>query len=207
MAEALRMFPSMTGEGIHDYPREKLYVPWGMIASLAFHGAIIGVVLWVAYLHHIRSLREMMTASIADLPQDQLEILLVDDKKEPPPTDNPLWIKQLIIPKIKPPPPPPPPPKPKPKQVMRVVQHLVVGSHNLPRPRYPMEAYRDHIQGTVTMHVSFDGAGGVISAEVVDSSGSPILDSETRNFILGNWHDPDFAGQTDDVPIQYVLPK
>jgi TonB family protein len=208
MAESLRMFPSMTGEGIHDYPPEKRYVPFGMFGSFAFHGAIIGIVLWLAYLNHIRSLRDMMTASVPTQPADQLEILLIDDKKEPPPTDNPLWIKQIIIPKVKPPPPPPPPkPKPKPKQVRLVQQHLTVGSHNLPSPDYPIEAFRDHIQGTVTLRVSFDGSGGVIDAEVVSSSGSGVLDNGARHYILSHWHSVDFAGQVQTVPIQYVIPK
>lgn len=149
----------------------------------------------------------MMTASIAQLPDDQLQVILIDDNKPPPPTDNPLWVKQLIVPKVKPPPPPPPPPKPKPKpQVIRVVPRLVVGSHNLPTPNYPMEAYRSHIEGTVLLRVSFDGSGGVIDAEVINSSGSAILDGGARHFILENWRSVDFAGQVQTVPIQYVLP-
>ncbi|MEJ0000706.1 MAG: energy transducer TonB [Verrucomicrobiota bacterium] len=202
------MVPSVTGEAaVHDYPAEKIYAPWGMFASVAFHLTIVGIVIWLAYENHIRSLRDMMTAAIVDQPPQQLEVLLIDDKKEPPPTDHPLWIKELLIPKVKPPP-PPPKPKPKPKPVVaRAVPKLVPGTHSLPRPSYPLEAYENHIQGTVRLRVAFDGTGNVIDAEVVDSSGSSVLDSETRHFILSNWHDPDFAGQVQEVPIQYVLPK
>jgi len=208
MGDTLRMFPAMEETGIHDYPEEKRYTPWGMSASVGFHLTVFGVILWLAYLNHIRSLRDMMTASISQLPVDQLEILLIDEKKEPPPTSNPLWIKQLIIPKVKPPPPPPPPPKPKPKPVaVRQVARLIPGSNSLPRPSYPMEAYRDHIEGTVVLRVGFDGSGTVYDAEIEESSGSPVLDSWSRHFILSNWHDPDFAGQVQDVPIQYVIPK
>jgi protein TonB len=208
MAETLRIIPAMEESGIHDYPEEKRYTPWGMFASVGFHLTVMGIVLWLAYLNHIRSLRDMMTASIVQLPVDQLEILLIDEKKQPPPTTNPLWIKQIIIPKNKPPPPPPPKPKPKPKQVpVREVPRITPGTNSLPRPTYPIEAYRDHIEGTVLMKVSFDASGTVYDAEVEESSGSSILDSETRHFILSNWHDPDFAGQVQDVPIRYEFPK
>jgi TonB family protein len=81
-----------------------------------------------------------------------------------------------------------------------------VGSHQLPVPGYPGEAYAQHIEGTVMMRVSFDASGGVSNAEVVDSSGSALLDSSTRHFILENWHEVDMAGQTQTVPIQYAFP-
>lgn len=196
----------MDGTPIHDYPPEKVYIPWGAVASVSLHVAVASLILWLAYLNHVRSLRDLMTASIPQMQPDQLDVILIDDNKPPPPTNNPLWIKQLIIPKVKPPPPPPPKPKPKPKPQIRFVQKLTVGSHNLPTPTYPMEALRNRIQGTVLMKVSFDGSGGVIDAEVVSSSGSGILDNETRHFILSNWHEVDMAGQTQTVPIEYVLP-
>jgi TonB family protein len=208
MAETLRMVPAMEETGIHDYPPEKQYVSWGLVASIGFHLTVMGIVLWLAYLNHIRSLRDLMTATIVQQPVDQLEILLIDEKKEPPPTDNPLWIKQLIIPKVKPPPPPPPKPKPKPKpQPVRLVQRIVVGAHGLPTPEYPIEAFRDHIEGTVELQVAFDGSGSVISAEVTSSSGSAILDNGAKHYILANWHSEYFAGTTQEVPIQYVIPK
>jgi outer membrane biosynthesis protein TonB len=56
------------------------------------------------------------------------------------------------------------------------------------------------------VQVSFDGSGGVVSAEVVSSSGSALLDGETRHFILSNWREADMAGQVQTVPIQYVMP-
>jgi TonB family protein len=210
MAETLKLVPSEgEADALLNYPPERLYVRWAAPASLAFHVLLASIVLILAYLHHITSLRDLMTASITQLPVDQIQILLIDENKPPPPTDHPLWIKQLIIPKVKPPPPPPPPPKPKPKpkpQMVRIVPKLIVGGRSLPAPSYPMEAYEAHIQGTVMIQVVFDGSGGVERAEVVESSGSPVLDSSARHDILSNWHDPDFAGQTQTVPIQFVIP-
>jgi len=208
MAETLRFVPSMEETGIHDYPAEKTYTPWGLIGSIGFHVAVVALILWLAYVQHIRSLKDMMTATIVQTQVDDIQILVIDEKKEPPPSANPLWIKQLIIPKNKPPPPPPPKPKPKPKPVaVHQVARLIPGSRSLPQPTYPMEAYQAHIQGTVVMKVGFDGAGNVIDAIVEQSSGSSVLDNWSRHWILTNWRDVDFAGQVQDVPIQYVIPK
>jgi TonB family protein len=206
MADTLKLVET-TGNDLLDYPPERLYVRWAAPAAIGFHLLLAAIVLLLAYFHHIQSLRDLMTASITQLPIDQIQILLIDDKKPPPPTDHPLWIKQIIIPKVKPPPPPPPPPKPKPKpQAVRVVPRLIVGSEDLPTPSYPMDAFEAHIEGTVMIQVSFDGTGAVSTAEVVESSGSAILDSGARHFILENWHSLKFAGQTQTVPIQYVIP-
>ena len=206
MAETLPFTTSMEDTGIHDYPPEKNYASWGMAASFIFHGTIIGVVLWLAYWQHLHSLGNVMTATIVELPIDQVEILIIDDKKVPPPTTNPLWIKEVLIPKVKPPPPPPPPkPKPKPKAV-RHVPRYDPNSPGLPQPQYPIEAYENHIEGEVTVKVIFDGSGGVIDAVVVDSSGAAVLDNWTRHWILGHWHDSQYAGQVIDVPVSYEFP-
>ena len=90
---------------------------------------------------------------------------------------------------------------------MRLVQHITVGAHGLPTPEYPIEAFRDHIEGTVVLKVAFDGSGGVYDAEVEESSGSAILDNSAKHYVLSNWHSEYFAGQIQEVPIQYVIPK
>jgi len=55
------------------------------------------------------------------------------------------------------------------------------------------------------MSVQFDVKGDVADAEVAQSSGVPILDSETRSFIRTRWHSPAYAGQIVSVPVQYKL--
>jgi TonB family protein len=208
MQETTLKMPFGIGDpAVHDYPPEKKYTKFGLGFSLGFHVLVLVVVGLIAYWQHIRSLSEMMTASVPSALPDQMEIVLIDDKKEPPPTDHPEWIYQVITPKVKPPPPPPPPPKPKPHpQFVRAAPpKLNVGSSGLPSPDYPMEAYRSHITGTLLLRVSFDGAGGVTSAEVVTSSGSSVLDSHSRHYVMDNWHDASFAGQTQTVPIRYQL--
>lgn len=79
------------------------------------------------------------------------------------------------------------------------------GPSVLPHPPYPLEA-RDRGQtGTVVMNVQFDAGGNVAQAEVAQSSGVPILDSETRSFIRAHWHSAAYAGQTISQPVQYSL--
>ncbi len=55
------------------------------------------------------------------------------------------------------------------------------------------------------MNVQFDSRGSVAQAEVAQSSGVALLDSETRSFIRAHWHSPSYAGQTVSVPVQYTL--
>jgi TonB family protein len=79
------------------------------------------------------------------------------------------------------------------------------GPNVLPHPPYPLEA-RDRGQtGTVVMNVQFDVRGNVAQAEVSQSSGVPILDSETQSFIRAHWHSAAYAGQTISQPVQYSL--
>jgi TonB family protein len=75
----------------------------------------------------------------------------------------------------------------------------------LPHPPYPQEARDLQQTGTVTMNVQFDGKGDVAHAEVAQSSGVPVLDSETRSFIRVYWHSPAYAGQLVSVPVRYTL--
>jgi protein TonB len=75
----------------------------------------------------------------------------------------------------------------------------------LPHPPYPVEARDRGLTGTVVVNVHFNAQGDVARAEVAQSSGVPILDSETRSFIRANWHSPAYAGQTVSVPVQYTL--
>ena len=82
---------------------------------------------------------------------------------------------------------------------------LVVGTGGFPQPGYPVEAEMRHQAGTVLVSIQFDGAGRVADAEVVQSSGVSLLDSNTRSFIRSHWHDPSFAGKTVSVPITYHL--
>jgi TonB family protein len=75
----------------------------------------------------------------------------------------------------------------------------------LPHPPYPLEARDRRQTGTVIVNVQFNAKGSVVGAFVAQSSGVPILDSETKSFIRANWHSTAYAGQTVSVPVEYTL--
>ena len=79
------------------------------------------------------------------------------------------------------------------------------GANVLPHPPYPMEARDLRETGVVVMNVQFNIKGDVARAEVAQSSGVPILDSETRSFIRSHWHSTTYAGQTISQPVEYSL--
>jgi TonB family protein len=217
MPEILHIDPAAEAS-LQNYPPEHKFVRWGTTASISVHLLVAAIVLIIAYLNHIKSLRDLMSAAIvAQPPPDEIEIIFPPDETPPPPTDHPEFIKQILM---KPPPPPPiikpkPKPKPKPEPIVQhhsvphppapAPQHLRVGSDSFPVPSYPAQARQMRIQGTVLVRVSFNGSGGVENAEVDSSSGSGILDNSACHFIIENWHDPAFAGQTQTVPIRYQL--
>jgi periplasmic protein TonB len=85
------------------------------------------------------------------------------------------------------------------------VSSYAPGPSVLPHPPYPIEARDLRETGIVVMNVQFDVKGDVAQVEVAQSSGVPILDSETQSFIRTHWHSPVYAGQIVSVPVQYTL--
>ena len=77
------------------------------------------------------------------------------------------------------------------------------GENIFSHPPYPEEAQDMGETGTVVMLVTFNLAGDVTQAKVIQSSGAPLLDSSTRTFILAHWHSTTYAGQTITQPVRY----
>jgi protein TonB len=63
-----------------------------------------------------------------------------------------------------------------------------------PQPPYPKLALDDAEQGTVTLLMVADDSGGIISVEVKNSSGYPILDRSTVDYVRRHWRLPAGAG-------------
>jgi protein TonB len=77
-----------------------------------------------------------------------------------------------------------------------------------PQPAYPEKATLLQIQGSVTLSLTVDDAGRVTSQELVESSGSPILDEAAQRDIKRHWIIPpaEFnGGHIFRVTIRYVL--
>jgi TonB family protein len=60
----------------------------------------------------------------------------------------------------------------------------------LPKPPYPQPARLAHLQGSGSIRITFDGAGRVSSAAMVQSVGSVILDDNTLSYARANWQGP-----------------
>jgi TonB family protein len=75
-----------------------------------------------------------------------------------------------------------------------------------PQPPYPKIALEEGQQGTILLVLGGDAAGNVTSVEVKESSGFPLLDRATVEFIKQHWHLPEGAGsQLFQTRITYKL--
>jgi protein TonB len=59
-----------------------------------------------------------------------------------------------------------------------------------PQPPYPVIAKESGEQGTVVVLLGGDAAGNIISVDVKESSGFPVLDRATVDFLKRHWHLP-----------------
>jgi len=80
------------------------------------------------------------------------------------------------------------PPPPTPVQ-MGTLSNTGAGGER-PEPPYPPIALQTGEQGTVVLQLVGDDAGNVVSADVKDSSGFPVLDHATVDFIRRHWRLP-----------------
>jgi TonB family protein len=75
-----------------------------------------------------------------------------------------------------------------------------------PDPVYPKMAEQLGHQGTVKLLVTVDDAGRIVSVEIQESSGSPILDHGAQDWIKRHWKfPPDSSEHVFLAPIHFVL--
>ena len=75
-----------------------------------------------------------------------------------------------------------------------------------PEPPYPPIAKETGEQGTVKLQLGADAAGNLISVEVKESSGFPVLDRATVDFIKNHWRLPTGNGnRLFETSITYLL--
>jgi TonB family protein len=204
------------------------------LASCAFHGLLLGslVALGFLYRSHLPPIRSGSAPGAPSISLETMVIVSPPPQPPPPPPPKPAPAVGTISAVDSRPAPPegtvpvlavqpgkpmqaiPSPAAKIPTAIHPAISHTVAaaspssyapGPNVLPHPPYPTEA-RDRGQtGTVIMDVQFDVKGDVADAEVSQSSGVPILDSETRSFIRAHWHSLAYAGQAVSVPVQYKL--
>ena len=74
-----------------------------------------------------------------------------------------------------------------------------------PHPPYPLQARASHIEGEVTVRITWAAEGNVKKVVVVKSSGSRLLDEPTTNYIKARWRSLAGTEVTHTVPEQYHL--
>lgn len=76
-----------------------------------------------------------------------------------------------------------------------------------PVPPYPAIAKEEAEQGTVVLRMTADAAGNVITAEVKTTSGYPVLDHATVDYVKRHWHLPTSTapGQIFETTFNYRL--
>jgi len=75
-----------------------------------------------------------------------------------------------------------------------------------PQPPYPPLALAHGQQGTVLLLLTVDAVGGIQTIAVKQSSGFPLLDRSTQEFIKSRWTVPPGAGtRTFEATIRYRL--
>jgi TonB family protein len=75
-----------------------------------------------------------------------------------------------------------------------------------PEPPYPPIALQTGEQGTVVLALTGDDTGNVVSVDVKESSGFPVLDRATADFIKHHWRLPTDAGtRSFETSITYKL--
>ena len=75
-----------------------------------------------------------------------------------------------------------------------------------PQPGYPKIALDLGQQGTVLLTISVDERGIITNIEVLESSGSPVLDRSALDFVKRHWIlPPGIPGKIYEAPIRYVL--
>jgi periplasmic protein TonB len=75
-----------------------------------------------------------------------------------------------------------------------------------PLPPYPPAAVRKEQQGTVALLLTVDDTGGIATIQLKETSGYPILDSSTVDFVKRRWRVPPRDGsRAFEIRVKYKL--
>jgi protein TonB len=86
------------------------------------------------------------------------------------------------------------------------VLHSTGGGGERPQPPYPQMALAQGQQGTVVLQMTVDDAGLITDIKVMESSGHPLLDRSTLEFVKRHWIVPPGKGtRVYEAPVIYKL--
>jgi TonB family protein len=209
---------------ISKYPKEHQHVGRSLALSIFIHLTVAALVCAITWWLGITTLKDLLEkggaiAESGPAPEQPMTVeLQYEDTPPPPPTPNPVFIQNIVKPKV--PPPPVPLKKPEVKPNTRPKPRYTApnakgegkspnisaarpGTSGLPSPPYPYEALARNEGGTVGVEVVFGPDGSVKKAKVRQSSGVPLLDVSTLNFVYANWKNASLANTTIHVPVIY----
>ena len=195
---------------------------WQFWAALAGAIAIEFAAVGIASLHKEEEIpidpgfvqQQPVEAMITELPPEPTPPPEEEPPPAPPPPDEPT---EFTIEEPTPPPRPKDAPTPKPRQ--RVASYVrpsapqgatasfVSAKANMvsaPRPTYPFEARRRRATGSGKFLLHFDASGSVTDVDVVQSTGSDILD-QTSSSTFRRWRCKPGVYSKVYVPITYTM--
>ncbi|WP_295520554.1 energy transducer TonB [uncultured Stenotrophomonas sp.] len=178
--------------------------------------------------------------AITALPRDSTEVRLIP-KEQPKPPEPPPVPPELVQVKVDPKPKATPtvvPPLPTPTATLEEAQGIILPAaepapvqavpsvapstpmagvqlqyRSAPPPAYPVQAVRNHEQGTVLLRVEVDPSGQPVDVSIERSSGSRSLDQAARQQVLRHWRfvpaerDGQAVAAIGMVPVQFSLPQ
>ena len=178
--------------------------------------------------------------AITALPRDSTEVRLIPKEQPKPPEPTPVP-PELVQVKVDPKPKTTPtvvPPLPTPTATLEEAQGIILPAaepapvqavpsvapstpmagvqlqyRTAPPPAYPVQAVRNHEQGTVLLRVEVDPSGQPVDVSIERSSGSRSLDQAARQQVLRHWRfvpaerDGQAVAAIGMVPVQFSLPQ
>jgi protein TonB len=195
---------------------------WQFWAALAGAILIEGAAVGLASLHREEEIpvdpgfvsQQPIDAIITELPPEPTP---PPEEEPPPPPPPPTEPSEFVIEEPTPPPRPKDAPTPKPRARVAASRpsgapapgpvNFVSAKANMtfaPRPSYPYEARRARQTGSGKFLLHFDGSGSVTDVDVINSTGSAILD-QTSMSTFRRWKCKPGVYTKVYVPITYTL--
>ena len=220
---------------IHQPPANSARSASAVLVSCAFHGVMLGLLLWLTF--YYQSHLPPPSGAAPGAPTITLQkMVIVSPPPEPPqpPPATPPTVEAKVVPRLSeagvpvlaaiPVPPVEKPPVKATKVAPPAAHQIKAAAHVQPKaaklasftsaatgrdemsnPTYPAEAIDRNESGTVYLSVQFDSEGNVLGVKMTQSSGYSILDNDAKSFIRAHWHSSSMAGEVVIAPIQYKL--